>query len=173
MINLNRLNFKNKDAAKNLIRYITRTRPNEDKLHELIAYGFNFGNSYKKPIEDIIREFEYVQKFYNATGSLMCHYIIHISPQNYACINYNLSALCCYAQECCDYLFSLGHQACYAIHSSEKNKLHIHIAINTINFTTGKKLRQYPTEIRKNLEYPFIHIFEKYIPVEEGQLPLD
>lgn len=34
MIQLHKFKYKNEDSAENVIRYITRTRKNEDKAHE-------------------------------------------------------------------------------------------------------------------------------------------
>ncbi|MBQ3545379.1 MAG: relaxase/mobilization nuclease domain-containing protein [Lachnospiraceae bacterium] len=161
-IQINKLEYKNKDAANNLIRYITRTRPNEDRRNELITYGTVWGNNFNKPIEHVIREFEYIQQQYGTTGSLMCHYCIHISPSAYEAINNDLSKLIDYSKECCEYLFNLGFQCCYAIHYSETERLHIHLAINTTNFNTGYKLRQFPAEIKKTIEIPLTKLYEKY-----------
>lgn len=162
MIQIKKLEYKNIDAANNLIRYITRTRPNEDRAHELLLYGFNFGRAYNKPIKELIQEFEFVQKRYYTQGSLMCHYVIHISQELYDCMNNDLQLLSQYAQECCEYLFTLGHQSCYAIHYSDSDRLHIHLAINAINFQNGHKLRQYPKEIKQTVEKPLIQLLEKY-----------
>lgn len=162
-IQINKLEYKNVDAANNLIRYITRTRPNEDKRNELLAYGSVFGDNFNKPIEHVIREFEHIQQQYGTKGSLMCHYCIHISPTTYAAINNDFSRLTEYARECCEYFFDLGYQSCYAIHYSETERLHIHLAINTTSFRNGYKLRQYPTELKKNIEFPLTKLFEKYI----------
>ena len=163
MIQLNKLEFKNKDATENLIRYITRTRTNEDKQHELVAYGCNFGSIYLKPIEQIISEYTFIQNYYAATGSLMCHYVIRITPDTFNRMNRNIHSLCCYATECCNFIFSHGHQACFAIHDNGDLCPHIHLAINTINYTNGHKLRQYPAEIRMNLEQPLLAILNRYL----------
>ena len=161
-IQLKKLEFKNKDAANNLIRYITRTRLNEDRDNELITYGFPFGNYFNKPIEHVIREFEYIQESYKTEGSLMCHYTIHISPTSRIVINNDLMRLNEYAKECCNYIFNLGYQCVYAIHYSEKDKLHIHLAINTTNYNNGRKLRQYPKSIKPLIEMPLAQLFKKY-----------
>lgn len=169
MIMEKRFEYKNKDSADNLIRYITRMRKNEDRAHELISYGFPYGNAYTKPIEHVIKEFEYLQKIYSVTGSLMCHYVLQFTRATYEKATKNLTLLDLYAQECCKYIFWLGHQVCYAIHISKEDRIHIHFAINTINFITGHKLRQYPTEVKKNIEYPLNELFKKY-PWETTEL---
>lgn len=162
MIHINSLKFQNKDAAENLIRYITRTREEEYRRDDLLLYGSSSGYTYHKPVDHIIQEFEYIQKFYKAKGALMCHYVIQISPQNYARMNNDINTLGNFATECCRYLFQMGHQACFAIHYPQGGKLHIHLAINTVNFNTGYKIRQYPAEIKKNIEIPIQNIFKNY-----------
>lgn len=173
MINVKKLEYQNNDATENLIRYITRTRANEDRAHELLSYGFNSGFTYLKPIEDVIREFEYVHTTYQSDGCLMSHYVIHISNELYACMGENLNAVNTYATECCNFLFQMGHQACFAVHFSKKDRLHIHLAINRVNFTNGNKLRQYPTEIKKTIEIPLCSLIQKYLIPVTHNLSLD
>lgn len=163
MIQLNKFKYQNKDSAEYVIRYITRTRKNEDRAHELLWYGSYHGFLYKKPVEEIIAEFEYIQKQYRTPGSLMCHYVMHISVELYSKMNNDLDILNAYASECCKYIFNLGYQNCFAIHYSAEDKLHIHFAINTTNYRTGYKLRQYPPEIKKNLEYPLSNLLTDYL----------
>lgn len=165
MINLNRFQYKNIDSAEKLIRYITRNRENEDRRNELLGYGINYGTAHHIPIEELIRQFEFVQKYHGAKGSLMCHYTMNISNKLFGYyFHYDLSRLHNYAQICCQHIFNMGHQVCYAIHQSVSEQLHIHFAINTINFCTGQKLRQYPIEIKKNIEYPVNNILNYFRP---------
>ena len=162
MIQLNKFEFTNKDSAENLIRYITRTRENEDRLHELLWYGSYHGFFYQKPVEEMIAEFEYVQKIYGTKGSLMCHYVSHISPEVFADMNNDLNILNTYATACCKYIWNMGHQICYAIHYSAEYKLHIHFAINTTNYKNGHKLRQYYREIHNTIEKPLDDLLSDY-----------
>ncbi len=162
MINIKKFEYQNKDAAEGLIRYITRTRENEDRAHELLSYGFTSGYVYQKPIANIIKEFEYVHNVYKSDGCLMCHYVIHISDELFACMGKNLNLVNAYATECCNYLFHMGHQCCFAVHFTPKDRLHFHLAINRVNFTNGSKLRQYPSESKKAIEIPLCSLIEKY-----------
>jgi len=164
MINVNKFEYKNKDSANKLIRYITRTRPDEDRANELLSYGFTYGNGYMKPIDHVIKEFEYIHNYYSAEGCLMCHYVMQISDRIFTRMNNDLKLLDAYAQECCRYIMEMGHQVCYAIHYSKEDRLHIHFAINAINFMTGHKLRQYPAELKKTIEYPLNDLIYKYFP---------
>lgn len=162
MIQLNKFDYTNKDSIHHVIRYITRTRCNEDRVNELICYGSHHGYLYQKPVTELISEFEYVSNQYNAVGSLISHYIIQISSTLYAKMNNDPILLSEYATACCRYIFDLGHQTCFAIHYSKERKLHIHLVINTINYKTGKKLRQYHKEIKRTIEYPLINLIRQY-----------
>ena len=163
MIRLNPFKYKNIDCANNVIRYITRTRENETRQKELVSYGSHIGNVYHKPIEQFIREFEFVQDYLRGTGSLLCHYSIQISDLVFARMNNDMNLLNCYARDCCKYIFDFGYQAAYAIHYSEKDRLHIHLAINTISYTKKGKLRQHPQEIKRTIEMPLNDILHRYI----------
>lgn len=162
-IQLKRLQYKNTDSAEKLIRYITRTRKNEDRANELLLWGHSSGYTYPKTVEELIHEFETIQKHYHSLNSLMCHYSIRLRPTLFEKMDNNIYTLGDYAVECCNYLFNLGHQSVFAIHLSKEDGLHIHLAINSTNYRTGYKLRQYPKEIKKTVELPLLNLMNKYI----------
>ena len=162
-IQINCHKYKNLDSPEKLIRYITRTRGNEDKADDLLLWGHPAGYTYPKTVEDIIYEIKYVQKGYKTHGSLMCHYVIRLRADTFDKMNGSIYTLGNYAVECCNHLFNLGHQSCFAIHQSSDQGLHIHLAINSVNFRNGHKLRQYPKEIRPVVEIPLLQCLEKYI----------
>lgn len=162
-IQINPFKYKNLDAPEKLIRYITRTRPNENRADELLLWGTASGYSYHIPVEELIFEYSFILQKYRVTRSKMCHYVIRLRPEHFQCMNNNLFTLGNYAVECCNYLMSLGHQTCFAIHHSNDDGLHIHFAINSVNYRTGKKLRQYPAEIYKTVEHPLISLMDKYL----------
>lgn len=161
-INLAKLKFCNDDAASNLIHYITRTREYEDRQHELLSYGFN--NPYPKPVEQIIHEFEYIHHYYHSDGCLMCHYCLRFPLTVDPSFKNDIHRLNAFAQDCCLFLFNMGHQCCYAVHTKDEDDydIHIHLAINAVNFMTGKKMRQYYKEIRNTVEKPLSEIFKDH-----------
>ena len=163
MIQLNKFEYKNDDSAEYVIRYITRTRKNEDRAHELVSYGSYHGFIYQKPVEEIVSEFEFIQDQYGTEGSLMCHYVILVKPELFAQMGNDVYRLNAYASACCKYIFDLGYQTCFAIHNSCEKNLHIHLAINTTNYMNGNKLRQYYKEIHKNLEKPLSNLAASFI----------
>lgn len=161
-INIDKLQFCNADAANNLIRYISRTRINEDRRHELLSFGFNY--PYPKPVEQIIHEFEYIQDYYHSDGCLMCHYCLRFPLTVDPRFKNNIHRINAFAQDCCLFIFNMGHQCCYAVHTKDEDTddIHIHLAINTVNFMTGKKLRQYYKEIHNTVEKPLSTIFNDH-----------
>ena len=173
MIQLNRFEYKNDDSAEYVIRYITRTRKNEDRAHELLSYGSYHGFMYQKPVEEIISEFEFIQNQYRTEGSLMCHYVILVNPELFAKMNNDIYRLNAYASACCKYIFDMGYQTCYAIHNSADKKLHIHLAINTTNYMSGSKLRQYYKEVNKNIEKPLSNLAASFIISDSFPFTID
>lgn len=162
-IHLQPRQFKNKDAIENLIRYITRTRPNEDRRAELITYGAPSGCPCYKSPEQLINEFKYISKSSYTKGSLALHYTVLISDYAFNRMNNSMDRLAQCMVECCQYIFlNLGHQCCFAIHYSQKKKLHVHIAINATNYRTGRKFNQYPKAIKSSLEWPLEQIITRY-----------
>lgn len=170
IIQLNRLKYVDPDSTENLIRYITRTRINEDRADELLLWGTCSGYNYQIPVEEVIYQFRYIQFKYQAKSSLMCHYVIRFWPSILNSMGNDLYKLGNYAVDCCNYIFNMGHQSCFAIHSSKDKGVHIHLAINSVNFRTGKKLRQFPKEIQKNLEIPLKNLL---IPYTRHQITVD
>ena len=171
------LKYKNKDAAEKLIRYITRTRAYEldEKARELILWGTASGYHYHMPIHELINQFIFIQNYYNAKSYLMCHYSIRIRPETMQRINNNYYAIADYGVACCNYIYSLGFQSCFAIHHSKDKGVHIHLAINTAKFTSEHKLRQYPKEIKKTIEYPLLKLLEAYLyqPTQFSSLDIE
>ena len=162
-IQLNRHKYKNLDSPEKLIRYITRTRLKEDRANELLLWGHSAGYTYPKPVENVIHEIKFIQKSYHARGSLMCHYVIRLRADTFAKLNGDIYTLGNYAVECCDYLLSIGHQSCFAIHHSKEDGLHIHLAINSVNYRTGYKLRQHPKAIKPTIELPLLQRLDKLV----------
>ena len=160
-IQLHRGEYKNLDAIENVIRYITRTRPNETNHKDLILWGDSSGFQYNKSPEEEIAAYKFVSKIYNQRGSKICHYCLHILPSQFQCMNQDYHVLASYAVECCQYLFHQGYQTCFAIHL--QNDLHIHFAINTTNYMTGYKLSQYLVRVYNNIETPFLNILQTYL----------
>lgn len=139
-------NYTNRDAVENVIRYITRTRRNEDRRNELIAWGGYGVGCYATP-ELIIEQFECVQNVYGMGirgGRRMFHETLNIRKEEFEWLERDYGTIYRIAMKCAEYYYSVGHQVVFAVHYTENewgvNKgVHIHFAVNSVNFQTGNK----------------------------------
>ena len=137
--------YKNVNAVPNVIRYITRTRLNESRKTELIEYGAS-GASSRNP-EFMIRQFCSIQKTYpskNQCPRRIHHEVFSLDYEEQRVMLNALDLLSDFALSCCSYYFyEMQHQVVYAIHLPDREKhLHIHFAINTTSYETGRKLHE-------------------------------
>lgn len=149
LIPMRRGNYTNKDAVENVIRYVTRTRKNEDRFSELVSFG-GMGVTMLSGVEDVIAQFLYVQNVYNIEirqGKRIYHEVFSLDEQAAFNIKYNMTILDAVAKECCKVYYSAGFQVVYAIHYDPGKKYHIHFIVNSINYKTGLK---WHTNFRQN-----------------------
>lgn len=164
--------YTNPDAVENVIRYVTRTRLNEQRAKELIAIGGK-GIYYNLPVERIISQFLATQEVFNINqrgGRRIVHEIISLSDQDFANLNYDYRHVYLHAEAICEYYFSLGHQVLFAIHHDPEKKVHIHFVVNSINYTNGKKYHSSKQDLQARKE-EFNSIFDdevKKLSIEGG-----
>lgn len=157
-------NYTNKNAVRNVIRDITRSRENEQEYSHLIAYGA-FGCELNAPTEWLIQEFLCVQNIYNIEGRKgrrMYHEIFSLLDEEVAGLYYNMGFLYSIAAECARWYFEQGHQVVFAIH--HQSRFHIHFAVNTINHKTGMKFHTTKPE-KEAREMLFNQILNKYLEI--------
>ncbi len=150
--------YTNKDAVDNLIHYVTRTRRNEDRGDELVAWGGMGVGCYGGP-ELAITQIRYVQDCYGIEargGRRMFHEVLCIRDEEFGWLAHSYGAAYQIGMGCAGYYYSMGFQVVFAVHhpkhkqpdSSIANKwVHIHFAVNTINFRDGRK---WHTSFREN-----------------------
>lgn len=156
--------YKNKDAARKVIEYISRTRENETKADELICFGDNAGYRHGKTPAQIAAEYQFVQhKFFHKTGSLIMHFSIEITFEEFHKLNNDWYRLANYAVDCCRYIYNLGYQCCFAIHHTKKPSIHIHLVVNTVSYINDHKFSQYPTRVYLNIEKPLLDLFYQHL----------
>lgn len=130
-------NYKNKHAVHDLIRYITRTRTNENRLEEL-KYWAAIGSD-TADVNTVINQFNHVQTIMrNHTERKMYHFIYAPDVFEKRIINkdYHLAATIAYSQA---YIFyNFGYQVVMAVHDTDDGNLHYHFAVNSVNYYTGK-----------------------------------
>lgn len=138
-------NYSNKNAVENVIRYVTRSRPNEDRADSLISYGGSGVRCYGTP-EEMINQFLYVQYVYNIDrrgGRRLYHEVFNLTDEDFKRLCFDLNQVNIFAQTICNVYYKMGHQVVYAIHYEPEEHLHIHFVVNTINFRTGRKWHEY------------------------------
>lgn len=94
--------YANKDVVDNILRYILRERENETKRHELLGYGVK-GITYLSGIEDIIHQFESIQKLYdidNRNGRRVFHEYLSITGAEEELLQNNFRLLYNICLEC-------------------------------------------------------------------------
>lgn len=143
--------YQNEDAVDNVLRYITRTRINENRANELYSFGGMGIDLYPFNIDTIIYQFKAIQDIHNIKGRggrRIVHEVYTVLNGNYPKENERLvyETLDEVAKIGCSYLYNMGFQVVYAVHISDKNP-HIHFAINSISFRTGLKFHMTGSEI--------------------------
>ena len=135
--------YTNKNVISNTIRYITRTRVNEDRRFELLLYGSpNTLIFSESGVANAISEFDVVQRYYHGIylkGSKVYHEILRMSDDETEFFMQNLRLLDMYAFDCARLYAGLGHQVVYAVHKSIDKGLHVHFIINAVKYTDGLK----------------------------------
>lgn len=137
----NTLYYKNPDAIEKVIRYISRTRWNEDRKKDLVCIG-GAGIDINAPVEIIIQQLMDIQKFYNINsrkGRRLVHLVYSFSDEDFYALNRNYALVNLVARYISAYFFNRGFQVFYGIHDDEQKHVHIHFAISSINYINGKK----------------------------------
>ena len=144
-------NYMNEDAVEKVIRYITRIRPNEDRADELIAWSGMGVGCYASP-ELVIEQFCAVQEVYGIKakgGRRIYHEVLGIREEEFERMWRDYGLVYQIAAECAQRYYSRGHQVVFAIHHAPKDSqtgnsgVHIHFAVNTVNFMTGRRWHSY------------------------------
>lgn len=158
--------YHNKGDITRLIRYVTRTRPNETRTSDLISYGgcgvsFNYGVNY---IIDQIKQTQKVFDMDDRGGRRMLHEVYSFSDEDFYNLGYDYGLVDYLAKMMYTYYYSKGHEVIYAIHDDSEKHLHIHIVANYINFIDGKKFDSGIREYYERRSY-FDHVFYLLVSV--------
>ena len=145
MMGRRRGNYVNSNAVENVIRYITRTRKNEDRRNELVVWDGMGVGCYDSP-ELVIEQFRYVQKAYGKTdGRKIYHEVLGFKDEEFEKMWRDYSLVHQIALECARKYYSMGYQVVFAVHHAPKDTrtgnsgVHIHFVVNTVNFMDGRK----------------------------------
>lgn len=161
--------YTNYRAIENGIRYVTRTRKNENRRQELFAYGA-IGASINP--ETAILEFTVVQKRLRESGcrgKLLFHEMFQLLREEVDLLKTDAVRLYNFARECAYYYYREGFQVVFAIHCDTQKGFHIHFVVNSVSFRNGKKWVD--TYEGRNLRFElFMQILRKY---QEGHIEVE
>lgn len=141
--------YTNPDDTNNLIRYVTRT--NKNPADDLIAWG-GLGISEYNSMECVIDQFYLIQRLHTRRGNFgkyMSHEIFSFSDEGEDFISENNLDIDAIARKMAYDIFEQDHcQVIYGVHAPNNNEkhLHVHFAINAVNFHTGNKRRENKTQ---------------------------
>lgn len=141
--------YKNNGAIANAIRYITRTRPNEDRKADLLSFGV-VGTSYIT--EEAIEQFKIVQNKFREPGNIgkrIFHETLQLSEMDLVLLNNDPRHIIAYANRCAYYYYHLGFQVVFAVHWDQEKKYHIHFVGNAVSFLNGRKWQDSYTGVRE------------------------
>ncbi len=140
-----RCRYDRQDSIENLIRYISRE--NGEPKDDLICCGA-FGATDFTDIGTTARQFECAQMLHMRKGSFgrcIDHEIYSFSSEEEKAILRNHISIEKLARKMALDFYRDGFQVYYGVHKKDcsSNSLHIHFAINTVNYQTGNKRREY------------------------------
>lgn len=137
-----------------LIRYDLRKQRRKWKGGDLILWGA-IGAPEWEGSQLIIESFKEVQKMHTRKGKFgryIDHEIYAFTDEAVKAIDESNTDLEHMARQMADDFFQDGTQVVYAVHGKEEEdglNLHIHFAVNTVDFRTGKKRRENKTDTQK------------------------
>lgn len=159
------------DAIRNLIRYIARKNglPKDD----LVCCGA-FGATDFTDIDDTVRQFECVQLLHKRKGRIdryVDHEVYSFSMEDENNLKKYNGSLDVIARKMANEFFKDGFQVYYGVHHKDKGTghLHIHFAVNTVNYKTGKKRHENMAKTKRN-EQKFRDIVNEEIRNQKERL---
>ncbi len=146
--------YKTKDSFEYLIRYVTRTRPNEDRANELLGIG-SAGICLLLGVESIINQFITTEVTFrsNTQGRHLYHLIAALSKEEFDSLNCEVSYVDTLAQTISRLFFGNGFQCLYGIHYDETKYIHIHFVISSTSYINGHRFHINATEVEELRKY--------------------
>lgn len=147
--------YFNADAHEKLIRYVTRT--NGAPRDDLVAWG-GVGVAEFMGVEGIIGQFSEIQKLHTRRGGFgrhADHEVYSFSQRAESRIRENGMDVDRIARKMAYDFWERDHcQVVYGVHKPDGNdsRLHIHFAINPVDYTTGNKRRENTRQTRERQE---------------------
>ena len=148
-----KFNYCKEESVGNLIRYIARDREQEDKRDELLARGV-WGCLDILGTDGIIGDFRLARLCYKRRG-VFGRYVDHeiYEFSGYELMKFKECHISCemVARELARNIYNEGFQVFWGIHLKDMDSLrvHVHFAVNTVNFRTGRKRHENMTATKE------------------------
>ncbi len=147
-------NYQTQDSIKNVIRYIARE--NGMSKDDLICRGAMGATDFTS-IDMTIRQFRCVQLLHERKGNFgryIDHEIYSFSEEAQEAIYENDIPVEKIARSMAQDFYDDGFQVYYGVHRPDETEkhLHVHFAVNTVNFKAGKKRHENKTATKKRQE---------------------
>lgn len=148
--------YTNKDCIENVIYYCLRERKHKDHSNELLTWGA-LGAPEWDGSRGVVEAFKRVQSAYTRKGTFgryIDHEVYDFSQKEIAAIQEVGVDLDEVARQMAKDFFRDGTQVMYAVHNrNEKEKdIHVHFAVNTVNYKTNRKRRENKTDTKNRSE---------------------
>ncbi len=146
--------YCNPNAPEKLIKYVTRA--GRERKQELVSWGGAGVLEYS--VESVIDQFYFAQKAHTRRGNFgryMSHTLFAFSPEGEYAVDKNDMDVDEIARQMARDIFEQDHcQVVYGVHKPDKTEphLHIHFAINTVNYRTGGKRHENKTQTAERNE---------------------
>lgn len=153
--------YKNAQAITNNIRYITRTRENEQRRADLVSYGAR-GLSLNP--EFAIEQLKDVQRHYRGSkyiGKRIFHETLLLNEEDLLMLNYDTKHIHAYAERCAHFYYSRGFQIMFAVHWDQQKKYHIHFVGNAVSYLDGRKWVDSYDRVRENYHKYYLWWYHK------------
>ena len=148
-------NYLEENSIENVIRYILRQREKEAYADELLCWG-GFGVAEWEKADGMISAFKEVQKLHTRSGAFgryIDHEIYAFTEEEVRAIEESEADLDGIARQMAKDFFNDGTQVVYGVHKKEEKEkglnVHIHFAVNTVDYRTGKKRRENKTDTKE------------------------
>ena len=140
---------------ENVIRYIWRERKEESRAGELLVKGA-WGAPQWMGVKGVVQSFAAVQQLYSRKGVFgryIDHEVYEFGDGELARIRRKGADMGEIARRMAENIYREGFQVAYAVHSKTgKENVHVHFAVNTVNYRDQRKRRETKAETRRREE---------------------
>lgn len=174
---LNRAGKGRYDAAQEVgyeVRYIWREGKNKDRENELEAKGA-WGAPQWMGAKGVVQSFAAVRALYRRKGFVryLDHEIYQFNEDELSGIREQGIDIGAVASRMAEDIYQEGYQVAYAVHNkTDTENIHVHFAVNTVNYRTWKKRHENMSETSRR-QRVFRQIVKEALQQRSEQLSIE